>query len=98
MLQVKSSPLIGIFATKPLAPTKFKLGNGPTEIIFEKSASPGVRYMHLFIFVNFYQLIVIPPSDYKVRYKSSEEGSKAEEIILSPGDTFLCSVQLKVGV
>ena len=41
-MKVKSIPLVGKFTTKPLAPTNIKVGPGPHEVTWTKSATPSV--------------------------------------------------------
>ena len=43
-IQTVSVPLSGMFSTKPLAPSNFKLGSAPTEIVWTKSPTTKVRY------------------------------------------------------
>ena len=61
--EVHSEPLLGVFTTKPLAPTNFKVVSETQEVSWSKSPTTSVR-------------------SYKVRWKGTEEGSRAEEAIV----------------
>ena len=61
--EVRSEPLLGVFTTKPLAPTNFKVVSETQEVSWSKSPTTSVR-------------------SYKVRWKGTQEGSRAEEAIV----------------
>ena len=90
--------MIGQYTTKPLAPTNFKVGPGKYEISWTKSPTPSVRFVFLFLII-LKLLLHFLFSWYKIKYKSVEEGSKADEKLIKSSndqDSLICSTFLTV--
>ena len=89
--EVTSEPVSAVFTTKPLAPRE--ITTEQEKIIISPSPSPSVKYIRQV--TNSLKPLCLPRF-YKVKYKSSEEGSKAEEIIITKDVEGSLTISLKV--
>ena len=98
--EVTSAPALGVFTTRPLPPSDFRVEEN--KIIFSRSLTGGVRlapnlYPLFFVFtLTLLNMDIFCFRAYKVKYKSVEEGSKAEEFHVSCDEQDSAAVSLNI--
>ena len=98
--EVTSAPALGVFTTRPLPPSDFRVEEN--KIVFSRSLTGGVRlapnlYPLFFVFtLTLLNMDIFCFRAYKVKYKSVEEGSKAEEFHVSCDEEDSAAVSLNI--
>ena len=78
--EVTSPPVVKHFTTKPLPPRDLRIEDN--RMVFSGSLTKTVRYGEMTVRILIVTIHVLGYSSYRVKYRSVEEGSRAEEILV----------------